>query len=78
MKFDIRLSAFRKPVEKIQVSLKSEKIKGTLHEDQCTLLIISRSVLLKMRSASGKLVEMIATHIMSFVTLFSKILPFMR
>jgi hypothetical protein len=34
----------RKSVEKIQVSLKSDKNDGTLHEDRCTFLIISRSV----------------------------------
>ena len=34
--------------------IKSDKNNGTLHEDQCTYLIISRSVLLRMRNASDK------------------------
>jgi len=33
------LSIFRKSVEKIQVSLKSDKNDGPLHEDQYTILI---------------------------------------
>ena len=55
------LSIFRKSVEKIKILLKSDKINGTLHEDQYSLLsylaqfcchislssvVISRSVLL--------------------------------
>jgi len=43
----------RKSIEKI-VSLKSEKDKGNLREDQFTFLIISRSVLLRMRCVSDK------------------------
>jgi len=43
------LRIFRKYVEKIQVSLKSDKNNGTLHEDPYPFLIISRSVLLRMR-----------------------------
>ena len=45
------MSIFRKSVDKIQVSLKSDKSAGTLHEDQA-LLSISRSVLLRMRNVS--------------------------
>ena len=37
------LGIFRKYVQKIRVSLKSGKNKGTLHEDQCTYMIISLS-----------------------------------
>ena len=48
------LSIFPKPVEKIQVSLNRTRIKGTLHEDQCTFLIISRSVRLRMKNVSEK------------------------
>jgi hypothetical protein len=43
------LSVSRKSVEKIQVSLKPDKIKGTSHEDQFTFLITSRETLLRMR-----------------------------
>ena len=38
----LHLSIFRKSVEKIQVSLKLTSITGTLHEDLCTFMIISR------------------------------------
>jgi len=48
-------SIFRKFVEGIQVSLKSDKNNsGTLHVDQYILFIISRSVLLRMRNVSDK------------------------
>jgi len=47
------LSIFRKSVWKILVSLKSDKNNGTLHEDQRTLLIISRSVLFRMEAVSN-------------------------
>jgi hypothetical protein len=43
---------------------------GTLHEDLCTCTIISRSVLLIMRSASDKLVEKIKTHISCSITFY--------
>jgi hypothetical protein len=35
-------SIFRKSVKKSQVSLKSDNNNGTLHEDLCTFMIISR------------------------------------
>jgi len=47
-------SIFRKTVKKTEVSLKSEKKTGTLREDQYTFLIISRSVLLRIRNVSDK------------------------
>jgi hypothetical protein len=50
IKFDI----FRKSVEKIQVSLKSDNNNGTLHEDLCTFMIVSRSILLRMKNISDK------------------------
>ena len=54
MKF-YSLIFFRKYLGKARVSLKSEKKKtGTLHEDQYTFLIISRSVLLRKRNVSDK------------------------
>jgi hypothetical protein len=51
MKFYI-LIFFEKSVEKIQVSLISDKNKGTLFEDLCAFLIISRSVLLRIKNVS--------------------------
>ena len=59
---------FSKSVEKIQVSLQSKKNNGTLHEDQYTLLIISRSVLLRMRNVSGESCKKIKTHSLCSVT----------
>ena len=44
----------RKSVEKIQVSLNSDRKMGTLHEDLCTFMITSRSFLLIMRNVSDK------------------------
>ena len=41
---------FEKSVEKIQVQLKSDKHSGTSPEDPCTFLIISPSVLPRMRN----------------------------
>jgi hypothetical protein len=46
------LSIFQKSVEKIQVSLKYTINKGTIHKDQYTFLILSHSVLLRMRNIS--------------------------
>jgi hypothetical protein len=48
------LSVLRNSVEKIQFSLKPDKITATLHEDRYTFLIISRSDLLGMRTVSDK------------------------
>ena len=44
----------------MQVSLKSDNL--TLHEDQYTFLIISVSVLIRMRNFADKFVEKIKTH----------------
>jgi hypothetical protein len=51
---------------------------GTLHEYQYTFFIISRSVLLRMRNVSDKIVEKIKTQILSSITFFSKIVPLTR
>ena len=48
------MSTFRKTVEKIQDSLKSENNNGTLRADRYIFVIISRSVLLRMRNVSDK------------------------
>ena len=44
---------------------------GTLHEDKYTFLIISPSVLLRMRSIPGKFIEEIKTHFV-FGNFFSR------
>jgi hypothetical protein len=41
MEFDISVF-FRDSVDKTEVSLKSDNNNGTLHEDLCTFMIISR------------------------------------
>ena len=43
------LSIFRKSVEKIQVSLKSDKDKGYLHEDQY-IFLVHRLILLRVKN----------------------------
>jgi len=51
---------------------------GTLHEDQYTFLIISRSVLLVMRNISDKICRENQNTYFMFKTFFSKIVPFIR
>ena len=48
------LSFFRESVEKIQVSLNTTRITGTLIEDVLIFITISRSILLRMRNVSNK------------------------
>ena len=67
-----------KSVERIQVWLKSDNNNGTLHEDLCTFMIISRWILLRTRNVSDKSCrENQNTHFM-FNNFFSKMVPFMR
>ena len=49
-----------------------KRITGTLHEDLYTFMIISRSILLRMRNVLDKLVEEIETHILYSKTFFQK------
>jgi hypothetical protein len=72
------LNIFRKSVEKIQASLKSDQNNVTLREDQYTFFIISHSVLLRMRNVSDKSCrENQNTHFV-FNKCFFLIVPFMR
>jgi hypothetical protein len=74
------LSIFRKK-EKKKVKLHSNltRITGTLHEDQCAFLIISCSVLLRMRNVSDKsCTENKNTHFVVGNFFSPKIVPFMR
>jgi len=56
--------------------MKTNRITGTLHEDQCTFFVISRSFLLRMRNVSNNntnntnAVQNIKTHILCSVTFF--------
>jgi len=64
-------------VEKIQDSLKCDKSNGTLHEDQYTFCIISRSVLLRKGNVSDNSCrENENTHFI-FENFFSETVPFM-
>ena len=67
---------FRKYVEKIRVSLRSEKKTDTLHEDQYIFFIISRSFLLRMWNVSCKSCrENQNTHFVFGNFFFKKIVP---
>jgi len=69
---------FRKFIEKFTVYKNLTIITGTLHEDLYTILITSRSVLLRMRNVSDKSCrENQNTHFV-FSNSFSQIDPFMR
>ena len=65
------LAIFRKSTKKIQFSLKSDNNGCILQEDQWPFLIISRSVPLRMRNVSDKIVQKIKTHIF-YSTTFSE------
>jgi hypothetical protein len=54
------------------------RITGTLHEDRCTFMIVSRLILLRMRNGSDKSCrENKKTHFV-FSNFSPKIVPFMR
>jgi len=59
------------------VTLHEDHYTVTLHEDHYTVLIASPSFLLRMRNISDKSFRE-TTHILHSITLFSKIVPFMR
>jgi len=54
------------------ISLKSDKNNGTLHEDLCTFVTISRSFLLRMRNVSNQLIEEIKQNILCSINVFKK------
>jgi hypothetical protein len=63
MKSDIRVF-FENISRKFIFNFNLTRIVGTLHENHCTIFIISLSVLLKMRNISEKIVEKVAKHFM--------------
>ena len=67
---------FGKSVEKISVPLKSNSIRGILHEDLCTIFIINRLILLRMRNVSHKLAQKLETHILCSINFCRKIVVF--
>jgi hypothetical protein len=72
------LRIFRKSVEKTQVSLETDRNEGQLTWRPKIVLIISHSILLRIKNASDKVVEKIYTHILFTVTFFPKIVSLMR
>ena len=66
------LRIFQNSVDKIQVSLKYDRITGTLHEDQYIFFTISRSFLLRMRNVSCKSCRENQTRVLCSVTIFRK------
>jgi hypothetical protein len=77
MKFGIWLF-FENVFGKFEFLYNLTRITGALHEDQYTIFIISRSVLLRMKSFSDRSVERVKTHSLRSITFFSKIFLFMR
>jgi hypothetical protein len=55
---------FRKFVEKIQASLKSDKNNGTVHEDQYTFLSYLAHFVLEWLMFQTEVLEKIETHIL--------------
>ena len=73
------LTIYRKCVDEVQVTLKSNKIIVTLHECRYTFMIIARSVLLRMRNSSRKRCrENQNTQFIFNIFFFTKFVPFMK
>jgi hypothetical protein len=68
---------FENVLRKFQFHSNPSRITGTLHEDQYTFMI-SRSVLIRMRNVPEKVSTETKTHILSSITFFFRIVPFMR
>jgi len=75
MKFGIRIF-FEYLSRKLKFHENLTKILGTSDEDYRTLVIISRSVLLRMKTASDKCLEKIETHIVCSKIFFFENLAF--
>jgi len=71
MKFDIWLFSENLP-RKFKVYQNLTRITGTLLQDVCTLLITSRSILLRMRNFQTKVVQKMKTHFMLNAFFFSE------
>jgi hypothetical protein len=77
LKFDI-IVFFENLSRKFKFHENRTRITGSLHGDQYTFLIISHSIILRMRNIAGKNCKGIKTRILCSITFFSKILPFVR
>ena len=68
---DIReICTFQNPSKEIKFHSKCTRITGTLHEYQYTIMIISRSIHLRIRGVSDKFVVKIKTHILCSISFF--------
>ena len=77
MKFDI-WTFFENVAKKLKFYWNPTRIKGTLHKDPSTCMIVSRWIVSKMRNASNKICrENQYLHFM-FSDFFPKIVPFVR
>jgi len=70
------MNILRKYVEKIPISLKCDKAKGTLVDVICEFMVISRLILRRVRNISDKIEEKNIHFICS--NFFPKIMLFMR
>jgi len=61
---------FRKSVEEIKVSLKSDKNNGILHEEQYNFLSYLAHFVLECEIIQTKVVDKIKTHILCSITFF--------
>jgi hypothetical protein len=69
---------FRKPVEIIKISLKSDKNNWYFTRRQIHILIITHSVLFRMKNVSDKICRENQNTFLYLTTFFSEIVPFMR
>jgi len=61
---------FENVLRKFNFHSNRSRITGTLHEDQYTFMIISRSILIRMRNVSDKVSTETKTHILGSITFF--------
>jgi hypothetical protein len=66
---------FRKSIEKIPLSLKSDKNNRYFTRRIMYIFIITCSFLFRMSNVWNKFVEKIKTHVLNAIIFFSKILP---
>jgi len=69
---------FKNLCRKFECHYNMTRIRGTLHEDLCTFIILSRWILLRMRTSSGKTCKENQIAHFTFTNVFPKIVPFMR
>jgi hypothetical protein len=66
-------NVFQKSIEKIQVSLKSDKNNSYLNTDLCKFMVIPRWILLRMRIVSDRIIQKVKTYILCQEIFCSKI-----